>query len=282
VNGTDDGYYGSNSTVTYSGNNTGDGVYGSGDTGSGWEQETGSPTGGDSQNGSGGDNGGDTGDDGGGDIDPVILNLTGGQISTTSVTSSTTYFDMQNNGQNVQTAWMTAGEGMLVYDPSNPNTVTNETDLVGGFGPLSTLDSNHDDVLNAQDSAWTQLQVLVDTGGSEQLFTLAQLGITSINLNATAENVNQNGNTILADSTFTWANGSTGDIAGVALQFNPASTSQNSVNVQAPVTHSALVDHQLNQLIAGMASFNPQSAANMDSMHTWQADQHVALAMGTH
>ena len=56
---------------------------------------------------------------------------------------------------------------------------------------------------------------------SGQLESLAQLGITSINLNAMQESVNSNGNTIVADSSFTYANGTTGDIAGVDLTFDP-------------------------------------------------------------
>ncbi|SIO61495.1 beta strand repeat-containing protein [Paraburkholderia phenazinium] len=241
------------------------------------------------------DGSGNTGDPSGGDgdpdpdpddgiDDPVILNLTGGQVQTTSVTGSTTYFDMQNDGQSVQTAWMTPGEGMLVYDPANPNSATDDADLVSGFAALDALDSNGDGVLNASDSAWSQLRVLVDVGNGQpdQLFTLGQLGISSINLNATAEEVSQNGNIILANSTFTRTDGSTGDVAGVALQFNPGSIQSTAAGGNASVTSQAFVDHRLNQLIAGMASFNPQSAGSTNLMHDEHGQHHMVLAASSH
>ncbi|MEW6340291.1 MAG: hypothetical protein AB1704_06380, partial [Pseudomonadota bacterium] len=242
-------------------------------------------------NGATSDGGGDYDDDGDtdpppddGTDDPVILNLSGGQVQTTSVTGSTTYFDMQNDGQSVQTAWMTPGEGMLVYDPANPNSATDDADLVSGFAALDALDSNGDGVLNASDSAWSQLRVLVDIGNGQpdQLFTLGQLGISSINLNATAEEVSQNGNVILANSTFTRTDGSTGDVAGVALQFNPGSIQSTAAGGNASVTSQAFVDHRLNQLIAGMASFNPQPAGSTNLMHDEHGQHHMVLAASSH
>ena len=158
--------------------------------------------------------------------DPVILNLKGGPVQTVGVQNSPAFFDMMNDGQKVQTGWGTAGEGYLVYDPANTGSVTDDASLVQGFPELAKLDSNGDGVLNASDSAWSSLKVWVDQTGtgnfqSGQLELLAQLGITSINLNATQESVDNNGNTILADSSFTYANGSTGDIAGANLTFDP-------------------------------------------------------------
>src|SRR5450830_1438648 len=195
------------------------------------------------------------------DDDPVLLNLKGGKVQTTSLSGSGTYFDMQNNGQKVQTGWATAGEGMLVYDPNNTGTVTDDANLVAGFGALSTLANQTGGVLDASNSLWNELKVWVDPTGDAnfqqgQLYSLSQLGISSVNLASTAEQVNSNGNTILNDSTFTWNNGTTGDIAGVNLAFNPNAV-ENTVTAAA--SSDPALSGSLNNLIQSMAAFTDGS-----------------------
>ncbi|CAM2198502.1 protein of unknown function (plasmid) [Paraburkholderia kururiensis] len=193
--------------------------------------------------------------------DPIILNLSGGPVQTTSLSGSTTTFDMQNNGQQVQTAWGTAGEGYLVYDPNdagNSATVTQDSQLVGGFDQLQALaqqaDGSSTGSLNATDALWNSLKVWVDTTGTGQfqsgeLYSLSQLGITSIDLDGTQVNQNSNGNQILVDSTFTYTNGRTGDIAAVNLMYNAGAAQP------ASTATAGLAEIQLNRLIASMASY---------------------------
>ncbi|WP_062117225.1 beta strand repeat-containing protein [Collimonas pratensis] len=190
--------------------------------------------------------------------DPIILNLQGNKVQTNGLSGSNAYFDMQNNGQKVQTGWATPGEGMLVYDPNNTGTVTNDANLVAGFGALSTLANQTGGVLNASNPLWNELKVWVDPTGDAnfqqgELYSLSQLGISSINLNSTAEQVNNKGNTILNDSTFTWNNGTTGDIAGVDLAFN-----QNAVASPATAISGSdpALSQSVNLLIQAMATFN--------------------------
>ncbi len=157
--------------------------------------------------------------------DPIVLNLTGAKVTTQNLTTSTAYFDIQNTGTLDHTGWGTAGEGYLVYDPNNTNKVVNDQSLVASFASLKALDSNGDGVLNSQDAAWASLKVWVDASGNGtfvagSLQTVSSLGIASINVNALAENVNQNNNTLLGDSTFTWNSGAVGDIAAVDFNFH--------------------------------------------------------------
>jgi hypothetical protein len=215
-------------------------------------------------------------------MDPVILNLNGGSVQTASLDGSSAYFDMQNNGQKVQTGWATAGEGMLVYDPTDSGTVTDDAALVGGFDALKALDSNSDGEINAGDAAWNSLKVWVDPTGtanfqSGELFSLSQLGITSINLNGQQVNENSNGNEILVDSTFTYANGSTGDIAGVNLMFNP-----NAVNSSTGQTTASLADLQISNLILSMAAYGAQPAASSALVAAAQQTPQAMLATSSH
>lgn len=187
------------------------------------------------------------------DEDPIILNLQGNQVQTIALSGSSTYFDMQNTGQRVQTAWATAGEGMLVYDPTNTDAVTQDVSLVAGFDALSSLANSSSDTLDASNPLWSQLKVWIDQNGDAtyqqgELMTLDQLGIASINLKSAAEQVNSNGNTILNDSTFTWNNGATGDIAGVDLALNPGIAA-------IPSTISAEMASSINQLLQSMSAF---------------------------
>jgi len=225
-----------------------------------------------------------------GSSDPIILNLEGDRVQTQGLANSSAFFDMQNNGQKVHTGWATAGEGMLVYDPNNTDMVTNDSNLVAGFGALSTLAHQTGGTLDASNSLWSKLKVWIDpTGGGNvqqgKLESLDELGISSINLGSTAENVNSNGNTILNDSTFTWNDGLAGDIAGVNLTFNPNAIANKSALSAASGNNSGVTSFaSLHHLIQSMAAFTDGStgidptfssaSANTDVFHL--AASHIA------
>jgi hypothetical protein len=165
----------------------------------------------------------------GGSGDPIILNLDGDPVATTSLAGSSAFFNVLNNGQSVQTAWTTADEGFLVYDPDDTNSVTSAANLVSSFAELETLDSNGDGVLNASDAAWSDLKVWINSAGdgvfqSGDLYSMSALGIAAIDLDPTTVNATDNGNTILQESTFVFTNGSTGDLASVFLNFDADNT----------------------------------------------------------
>ncbi|NWB99497.1 hypothetical protein HX882_26760 [Pseudomonas gingeri] len=208
-----------------------------------------------------GSDGGDGTDDS--SSDPIVLNLSGQDVTTSSLGSSKASFDMLNNGGTEHTAWVTAGEGLLVFNEKATGVVSSDSDLVQGFGALKLLDSNQDGVLNASDAAWEQLKVWVDTTGSAQfdsgsLYSLDQLGITSIKLGATAVSLDSNGNTILDQSSYTKNDGTHGVIDGVSLVFNANNTASTTA--------------QADQLVSAMAAYNAQSqasvlSANEDPLH---------------
>lgn len=270
ASGTGYAIYGSNDTV-YGYQPGADNLYGTGD-GYYSTPESGvdfgaSGNSGDGSGGTGGggstDPGGDIPDDGGDcvDGDPIVINMQGQAVQTVGVANSPASFDWQSNGQAVRTGWGTAGEGYLVYDPNDPDNttaITQDSQLVGGFGALQSLASQVDGTgsgtLSASDTLWKDLKVWVDFTGTGQfqsgdLYSLDQLGITGINLNATAVNLNSNGNTILDDSSFTMATGATGDMAGVNLQY-----------VSAGATASQVPSSNADQLVQAMASFAPDTA----------------------
>ncbi|WP_181925917.1 hypothetical protein [Cupriavidus taiwanensis] len=263
ISGQYDTAYGNNDSINFSGSTSGDAVDGTGDSGADWAGvavDTSASTSDPYPGGSGLDC-----PDG---IDPIIFNLAGGGVQTQGLNTSAARFDMQNSGQADRTGWGTAGEGYLLYDPNdtdNTTAITQDSQLVAGFGALQSLAQQVDGMgtgtLGASDALWQTLKVWGDTTGtgqfqSGQLYTLDQLGIAGINLDATHISQDSNGNTILDDGTYTRADGTTGDIAEVNLMFNPG-------NGQTPSAADTFAQKQVNQLIQAMAAYAPDAAGSI-------------------
>jgi hypothetical protein len=161
-------------------------------------------------------------------VDPIVLNLGGNGIITTNIQNGT-FFDYNNNGFAEQTAWITAGEGILVTIPSDSN-ITGQNLLT--IQSLSSMDSNGDGVINANDSAWSQLGVWVEnsTGTGGQLYTLAQLGITSLNISFTSTGTtDSSGNTQVALGSFTMQDGTIHQMGDYLFQTSTETTIENDL-----------------------------------------------------
>ncbi len=72
---------------------------------------------------------------GGGGMEPLILDLDGNGAHTTKLGwvegQSSTYFDMDNDGFAERTAWVAAGDGMLVIDKNGNGKIDNQNELFG-------------------------------------------------------------------------------------------------------------------------------------------------------
>jgi hypothetical protein len=157
--------------------------------------------------------------------DPVVLNLAGNAVATTSFDESGVRFDVQENGSTMKTGWLGQDEGFLVFGHQAGTPIDSAKDLVPHLGALFAMDSNHDGKLNAQDADWSQLAVWTDTHHGQfadsDLHSMAQLDIVSIELSAQVVNQQSNGNTILNKATFAYADGRVGEIASVELVAQP-------------------------------------------------------------
>lgn len=90
------------------------------------------------------------------------------------------------------------------------------------------------------------------TASQQDLYSLQDLGITSINLNPQSKATASNGNIILDDSTFTWQGGATGDIAGVELIYNPTSFA-STINTPSPTSAPDALTTAVNSLASDAA-----------------------------
>ncbi len=148
-------------------------------------------------------------------IDPLVLDLNhNGKIDTINANSSNTFFDMDSNGMSEITGWIDKEDGLLVYDKNNNGKIDNINELFGnknkdGYRELRELiNSNDDNVIDKNDTKFKDLKIWQDLNGdgisqNNELKTLDELNITSINLNSKNTNIDDNGNNIFKTSTFT-------------------------------------------------------------------------------
>lgn len=171
---------------------------------------------------------------------PLILDLDGDGVEVTKLdqgaAGSHVYFDMDNDGFAERTAWTTGGDGLLALDVNGNGVIDDKSELFGnsdtfsnGFAALGALDSNADGAITSADAQFADLRVWIDADGdgvtdAGELRTLGDLGITRIDLNATAlSDVYNNENFVSHRATFT-INGQTRTVDDVWLRTDEADT----------------------------------------------------------
>lgn len=219
---------------------------------------------------------------------PVVLDLNGEGINVTTVDQGVMY-DMNHDGIKDASAWIGEGNGLLIYDVNQDNTVTNASEFIltdhapGAKTDLEALrigfDSNQDNLFDQNDSAWNLFGVwqdankdaVVDNG---EYHTLAQLGIVSIHLmaNPGSESV-MNGNTVYGISSFTRSDGSVGAVADVALRYQAVVDDSNDI-IQSS-QHSATTSQASDQAPIAVAQNDPTVQSAVDQL----ANQAATAAM---
>ena len=167
--------------------------------------------------------------------DPLVLDLDGDGIETSSLTQGGVHFDMDGDGFAEMSGWVGADDGLLVLDRDGNGKIDDISELFGapggsGFGELRLLDDDASGVIDAGDVVFDKLQVWRDLnqdGVSQtgELFSLDELGITSIDAIGAPLNVTAPSGTLLRETaTFTRADGSTGNIFEAIFETNPIDT----------------------------------------------------------
>jgi Ca2+-binding RTX toxin-like protein len=177
-------------------------------------------------------------------ISPLVLDLDGDGIELTSLETSNTQFDIDNDGYAERIGWVLepgygGGDGLLARDLDSNGVITSQAELFGnstaaadGFQALAELDSNNDDVIDANDTEFSFLKVWVDANGNGvseagELHTLAELGIVSIDLaSVQAVDGNIEGNWISHVGSFTKADGTVNQIVDVWFQTDQLNSEQ--------------------------------------------------------
>jgi hypothetical protein len=155
--------------------------------------------------------------------DPLVLDLTGRGLDTTSLDGSSVHFDLNNDFFSERTGWIGAGAGLLALDKNGNSKIDDVTELFGsytgsGLGDLAQYDLNADGKIDSADQVFAKLRVWQDANGdgvtdTGELQSLSQLGIASISLNGQAVNgTTPQGTEIRTYSTFTRTDGTTSGV----------------------------------------------------------------------
>ncbi|NTW98995.1 MAG: hypothetical protein HGB35_03525, partial [Geobacteraceae bacterium] len=163
---------------------------------------------------------------------PIVLDLDANGIQTVGAHNGVN-FDITSSGHAIQTGWVAGNDGILVRDLNHDGAINDGRELFGtstilasgahakdGFEALRTMDTNHDGVINMTDSEFKDLQIWVDSNHDgissiSELHSLQSLGVAQLNLDVTQTAVNNNGNWIFQDATYTATDGTTHQMADV-------------------------------------------------------------------
>ena len=165
-------------------------------------------------------------------VDPLILDLGAPGLEFISGENSVS-FDINADGVADQIAWTAGEDGILALDLDGNGTIDNGSEIfspwfnggsyAGSLAALATLDDNGDGVIDSGDAAFGSLQVWQDlshdgVSGAGELKTLADHGITAINLDAAPVDGTVDGQQIVTEGTFSKADGSSGTFVEVAFE----------------------------------------------------------------
>ena len=177
---------------------------------------------------------------------PIILDLNGDGVKSQSV-SAGVKFDLFADGRQVNTGWVSSGDGLLVLDRNHDGLINDGSELFGssttltsgqkaadGYMALRELDSNQDGILSQEDAIFNDLRIWVDgnsDGISEtgEIKSLAALSITKIDLHSKVELSKDNGNLVGLTSSYETVDGATHAAADVWFVADKHANSANSI-----------------------------------------------------
>jgi hypothetical protein len=144
---------------------------------------------------------------------PLVFDLDGDGIELSSLVGSTVGWDIDKDGFREQTGWVDADDGLLAIDLNGNGIIDDHGELFGsatqdGFSILASYDSNDDGTMTDADADFARLLIWRDLnqdGYSDvgELFTLADLSIVAIDLDANTVNQINAGHDVTHFSTYT-------------------------------------------------------------------------------
>ncbi|TYC56438.1 type I secretion C-terminal target domain-containing protein [Rhodobacterales bacterium] len=160
--------------------------------------------------------------------DPIALDLNGDGVDLSAQVS----FDIDADGEAEQIGWVGSEDALLVMDSDGSGAIENGSEVfsevfAGGsyadsLEALASLDVNGDGIIDIRDAAFADIKVWQDANSDGfaqegELLSLTDRGIDSIDLDAAAVNDTVDGNTVFAEGSYTFADGSKGTYVGVSF-----------------------------------------------------------------
>lgn len=238
--------------------------------------------------------------------DPLILDLDGDGVETTNVANNQVLFDFDGDGRKTGYGWVGKDDGLLVIDHNQNGQIDDASELFSemtwnnnwqanqgapttvdiGFAALRVLDSNKDGVFNAQDEQFATLQIWQDANqngitDAGELTSLAERGITSIDLNATCRLDANNGNTLTHHASYQTADGQLHDVAAALFSEN-AFNRDFTTDIEIPKELVGLPDMAGSGYLRDLkqaAVLNPKLAEILNSFSAPDITREQQLAM---
>ncbi len=160
---------------------------------------------------------------------PVFLDLDGNGLTISDTSTSNLFLDIGGDGYKYRTAWVGAGDGVLMIDVDGDGKISNRKEVVfTDWDPSSetdmqalrqVFDTNGNGLLDAGDGRWSEFKImLTNADGTISQKTLAEFGIQSINLAVDETKIAVDGGSwIDGQTTFTRTDGTTGLAATVTV-----------------------------------------------------------------
>jgi T1SS-143 domain-containing protein len=191
-------------------------------------------------------------------LSPLVLDLDGDGIELTNMQDAHVYFDLNADGVLERTSFVGADDALLAFDWNQDGIINDGSELFGdqggafgnGFESLARLDSNGDGVIDAQDAEFANLIVWRDMNNdgisqADEMVGLADVGIVSISLGGVTQTGYFNGDSFIShESTFTFADGSQGNIVDAWFNIVPVdqATNQDIYDSVAAAQEAAMAD----------------------------------------
>jgi Ca2+-binding RTX toxin-like protein len=150
--------------------------------------------------------------------DPLVLDLNGNGIEFIALPASGAHFDLNRNSFAEHLSWISPSDAFLVGDWNGDGIVNDGSEMFGdgehsGHAALAAFDGNGDGRIDSADAVFASLRLWKDANSdgltdNGELYTLPQLGVTSIGLAATGVNVGTVGGELVSVSNVSTLSGS--------------------------------------------------------------------------
>ena len=173
--------------------------------------------------------------------DPLVLDLDGDGIETVSHKAyKGALFDHDGDGIRTASGWVASDDGLLVVDRNGDGIINDGKELFGdsyvlkdgthavhGYAALAEYDSNSDGMVDAKDAELDKLRVWRDlnqdgVSQKEELFTLEEVGVQSLNVAYQDSNRNLgDGNRLAQEGSYIGKDGKVRTMGDLLLSNNP-------------------------------------------------------------
>lgn len=221
---------------------------------------------------------------------PLILDLDGDGVEIIDI-SKGVRFDLDADGKLDNTTWVNSDDGLLVRDINKDGLINDAKEIFGsqtikndgtrandGFEALRELDDNKDGIFDQQDRSFTELKVWQDINSDgisqeNELKTLAEIGLDSINLDATVTSVDSQGNTSGLTSTWIDLSGNLHQIDDIWFDYTSGTATAALTNSEQAIDANDLLNDDNNSVEPLLSSLSSTEAVTTTTPQTSSASQ---------